>query len=243
MNHIDIILSPELIPVYPPTAPTVYVVIDILRASSTIVAALHNGAHSILPIEHLEQAEALAAAGQIVGAERNVERCAFAHFGNDPEEYTRESVRDRDIYLTTTNGTRTLHACMDMGGEVVVGAFTNMDAIVRYCRDKNVLAVCAGWKGKPSLEDSMYAAALVHRLRDTHQPASDATRMMHELYLTHRHDLRAYIMTSDHAPRLRHAHKEQAIDYCLQESLYDTLPLAHRDHRHQIVLTNHIAHE
>lgn len=238
MNSIDIILSPELIEAYPPTPPTVYVIIDILRASSTIVAALHNGASAILPIEHVEQAEALARAGYLVGAERNVVKCPFAHFGNDPLEYTEERVKGKEIYLTTTNGTRTLRKCMDMGGEVVVGAFTNIDTIVDFCQGKNVLAVCAGWKGKPSLEDSMFAAALVDRLQSTHTPGSDGARMMHELYLLHRGSLQSYIKTSDHYSRLVHAHKEDAIEYCVTSHQYDVLPLAHVDAQRQIAITN-----
>lgn len=243
MNTIDIVLSPKLIEAYPPSPATVYVIIDILRASSTIVAALHNGAKAILPIEHVEQAKALAEAGHLVGAERNVVRCPFAQFGNDPLEYTPERVSGKGIYLTTTNGTRTLHACMNMGGEVIVGAFTNIDAIANFCQDKNVLAVCAGWKGKVSLEDSMYAAALMNKLQATHSAASDSARMIHELFTAHQADLKGYIQTSDHYDRLVLAHKEEALDYCITENLYDVLPKAYRDEMHQIVITNHNRHE
>lgn len=239
MNSIDIILSPALIQVYPSSSTTVYVVIDILRASSTIVAALHNGAHAIIPIEHIEEAEELAKAGHLVGAERNVVRCSFAEFGNDPLEYTPLRVADKEIYLTTTNGTRTLRACMDMGRETVVGAFTNLDAVVDFCKDKDVLAVCAGWKGMVSLEDAMYGAALIDRLSHSHAPASDSGHMMLELYRLHAHDLKGYLMSGDHYPRLVQAHKEDALDYCLQTSIYDILPLAKcREKDNQIALTH-----
>ena len=149
MNTIDIVLSPELLDVYRPTEPTTFVVVDILRASSTMVAAFDNGVRRIFPIETIEEAKAAAAAGHLVGAERKCVKCDFADLGNDPLEYGPEQVRDKEIYFTTTNGTRTLKKCMSFGAEhsVVVGAFTNIGTVAEYCRGRYVLSVCAGWEG------------------------------------------------------------------------------------------------
>lgn len=204
MNTIDIVLSPELLDVYRPTEPTTFVVVDILRASSTMVAAFDNGVRRIFPIETIEEAKAAAAAGHLVGAERKCVKCDFADLGNDPLEYSPEQVRDKEIYFTTTNGTRTLKKCMSFGPEhsVVVGAFTNIGTVAEYCRGRNVLSVCAGWEGHVCIEDALFGAALADRLSGSHTLGSDAVRMVLDYYRSHSSDIVGAIKQSDHYQRL-----------------------------------------
>lgn len=225
MNTIDIILSPRLIPSYTPDDDTVYVMADILRASSTIVQAFENGVKAIYPLETVEEARAKAKQGCTVGAERNVVKCDFATLGNDPLEYTRENVEGKEIYFTTTNGTRTINACFAMkpDTEVVIGSFTNLNAVADYCRDKNVLVAAAGWKGKVSLEDALYGAALATVLEQTHKEGSDAVRMIKAIYSPN--TLIDQVKNSDHYARLVAAHRENAFSHCLQQSLYDVVPV------------------
>ena len=138
MNTIDIVLSPDLIETYSET-PVLCIVIDVLRASSTIITAFANGARTIYPLADIETAEAKARAGALVGAERNVLRCDFATFGNDPGEYTSDKVGGQDIYFTTTNGTKTIRRCLDLGHEVIIGSFVNIDAVIRASEGRDVL--------------------------------------------------------------------------------------------------------
>ncbi len=228
MKSIDIILSPALIPHYPPNEETVYIMADILRASSTIVAAFANGVKAIYPIETLDEAKAKAREGYIVGAERNVKKCDFATLGNDPLEYTAGAVSGKEIYFTTTNGTKTINACFGMKPDttVVIGAFTNLAAVAEYCRDKNVLVAAAGWEGKVSLEDALYGAALATELRASHTIGSDALRIVLAAYDPSR--LHKVLKESDHFARLVSAGHAQALDYCLRQSIYDVVPLTTR---------------
>lgn len=222
---IDIVPSPQLLSSYEmPDA--VAVVIDVLRASSTIITALQNGASAIYPLETVEEAEAFALEGKLVGAERNVVKCPFAQLGNDPFEYTPELVEGKEIYFTTTNGTRTIKACMAAGYEVVIGSFINLSAVAEYCRGRNVLAVCAGWQGRPSKEDTLFGTALMEQLRGTHQVVTDVSEMIYEVYLQHKVDLISYTKASDHYPRMVRSGKENSFEYCLTPDLSTIVPRA-----------------
>lgn len=240
MNTIDIVLSPELLDVYRPTEPTTFVVVDILRASSTMVAAFDNGVRRIFPIETIEEAKAAAAAGHLVGAERKCVKCDFADLGNDPLEYSPDQVRDKEIYFTTTNGTRTLKKCMSFGPEhsVVVGAFTNIGTVAEYCRGRNVLSVCAGWEGHVCIEDALFGAALADRLSGSHTLGSDAVRMVLDYYRSHSSDIVGAIKQSDHYQRLLRVGKAEALSYCIDLDCSTALPITGTDAEGRIVLDN-----
>lgn len=235
MNTIDIVLSPELIETYS-EKPVLCIVIDVLRASSTIITALANGAKTIYPLSDIETAEKMARAGALVGAERNVLRCDFATFGNDPTEYSAERVSGQDIYFTTTNGTKTIRRCLALGHEVVIGGFINIDAITRACGGKDVLCVCAGWQGKFCIEDAFFAGAVVQRLAQSHTIGSDAGRMMAELWELHKGNSLDYIKRSDHFTRMAHVGKEDAVPYCLTEGIINIVPTASKNSRDEIIL-------
>lgn len=235
MNTVDIVLSPELIETYS-SKPVLCIVIDVLRASSTIITAFANGARRIYPLADIETAQKKAHAGALVGAERNVLRCDFAMFGNDPGEYTAEKVGGQDIYFTTTNGTKTIRRCLDLGHEVIIGGFLNIDAVVRACGGRDVLCVCAGWQGKFCLEDAFFAGALEQRLAQSHSIASDAGRMMAELWELHRERPLDYIMGSDHFARMAGVGKEGAVPYCLTEGIINIVPTASGSNGDEIVL-------
>ena len=109
MLQVDVCFSPALYPVYHHPE-TIVVVVDIFRATTTMVTAFERGVRSIRPVATVEEAEAYKQAGWLVGAERNVKRCPFADFGNSPFDYTADKVAGKDIVFTTTNGTRAIMA-------------------------------------------------------------------------------------------------------------------------------------
>ena len=143
------------------------VVIDLLRASSTICQALSAGATEVVPFLEIE--DALAAAERdrknvVLGGERGGKRIDGFDLGNSPSEYTQPSVGGRRVFLTTTNGTRALdHA--RQARRVVVGSFLNLSAVVASIRDEpRVDILCAGTNGRESREDILAAGAMVERL-------------------------------------------------------------------------------
>ena len=149
----------------------VCVVFDVLRATSTFVTALHNGAKAVVPVSEI--AEALAIHNKqpdfLLGGERDGVRIRAAQtggfdfdLGNSPREFTPEKVRGKTIVSTTTNGTRALRACA--GAKTVLAAsFLNLAAtaeFIKIIQPAQVLLVCAGTRENTALEDVLAAGAL-----------------------------------------------------------------------------------
>jgi len=145
------------------------VVIDVLRATTTIAYALDAGAKQIIPC--LEIADALALAEQfspdevLLGGEREGSPIEGFDLGNSPDEYTPERVEGKTVVFTTTNGTRAINHAR-AADEVVLAAFVNAGAIVRRLVDReHVHILCAGTDGKMSDDDILLAGMLVERLQ------------------------------------------------------------------------------
>lgn len=146
------------------------VVIDVLRATTTIVHALAAGATAVVPCATIEEARRRAAAfpagTATLGGERGGMPIEGFDLGNSPAEYTRAAVGGKTVILTTTNGTQALLHCRQ-AAEIVVGAFVNLSAVcgVLSLRPRVDLA-CAGTDGQTTDEDVLLAGAIVERLAD-----------------------------------------------------------------------------
>jgi 2-phosphosulfolactate phosphatase len=146
------------------------VVIDVLRASTTIVTALAHGAAGVRPVLTVEVARALAASfgsGVLLGGERGGLRIDGFDLGNSPLEYSRARVAGRRIVITTTNGTAAVDACTD-ASEVLIGAIVNRAAAAARARElavahgtSNIHLVCAGTDGEVTEEDRLAAGAIL----------------------------------------------------------------------------------
>ena len=146
------------------------IVIDVLRATSTIATALFNGAAKILPVANVEQALLYKDKGCLIGGERKGIKLPGFDLGNSPLEYTRERVENRDIVLTTTNGTQALLSTADIE-QVYTASFLNMQSIVELVSKKegNIVIICSGDHGNLSLEDSFCAGLLLKTLLEKKQ--------------------------------------------------------------------------
>ena len=157
---------PALLPLESLSA-RVVVVIDVLRATTTIVQALAAGAKEVVPC--LEVAETREKASRcagpvLLGGERGGRKIDGFDLGNSPAEYTPEVVRGKSIFFTTTNGTRTMHACAN-ARRVLLGAFTNLTALCDVLqRELEIELVCAGTDGQITREDVLLAGAIVGNL-------------------------------------------------------------------------------
>ncbi|GGH01109.1 putative 2-phosphosulfolactate phosphatase [Parapedobacter pyrenivorans] len=224
-KRIQVCLSPALLPFYDLNG-TVAVVIDIFRASSSMCYGLANGARAIIPVAELDECLAYQDKGYLLAAEREGAVVEGFDFGNSPFSYTREKVEGKTIVLTTTNGTRAIRLCA--GAEaVVIGSFLNISALSNWLRDQDqhVLLVCAGWKNHVSLEDSVFAGAVVDRLIGSGIELDDAARAAQTLYLEAKGDLAAFLDKASHSKRMRHLHIKQDIAFCLQIDQVSTIPI------------------
>lgn len=153
-------------------------VIDILRATTSICAALHHGAKALIPVasteEALRLAQTIGSADVLLAGEKNCLRIPGFHLGNSPLEMTELTVRGKTVVVTTTNGTKALLACQ--GAAAVYGTCAaNLSASAEKARevlerDERILIVCAGRDGAFSLDDAYCAGRLLAATLDGARP-------------------------------------------------------------------------
>jgi 2-phosphosulfolactate phosphatase len=142
------------------------IVIDVLRASTTVITALARGAARVRPVRTVGEARSLAGQpGVLLGGERGGRPIEGFDLGNSPLEYTRQRVAGHDLVITTTNGTAALHACRD-ATDVLVGAVVNCSAVAALAihlaaDDQDIHLVCAGTDGDVTEEDLLGAGAIL----------------------------------------------------------------------------------
>ena len=223
-------MSPALLHLYDVSQATV-VIIDILRATTTIATALYNGARYIIPVDSVAKCIELGRQINCVTAgERDGKIAEGLRYGNSPFEYGREFINGKILVLTTTNGTRLLHMALDKGArEILTGSFSNLDAITEYLLKKknNVILACAAWKDRINIEDSLFAGAVIERVREHFNIECDASHIAANLYQTAAGDLYGFMKNNNasHYNRLMAYGLEKDIRYCLQPNLANILPI------------------
>jgi len=225
-KKIEVCLTPALIDLYD-IEQSIVVVIDILRATSSITYGIENGAEAIIPVANVDDCLNYSDKGYLLAAERNGEVVVGYDFGNSPFSYTKEKVAGKTIVLTTTNGTKALHLANKRAYQVVIGSFLNLDSLCNYLasRDKNVLLLCAGWKDQFNLEDTLFAGAVVNQLRKNFQHFDDSSVAAEDLYLLAKDDLRKYLHKSSHSHRLAQLDIEDDVVFCLQLNVCKAIPV------------------
>ena len=223
-TSIDVVFTPDLLPFSDLTGKTV-VVTDILRATTTITCAMANGAIAITPVLTPEDAFRLAAdqPNTLIGGERGGMKVDGFDLGNSPREYTETVVSNRQIVLTTTNGTRTLQACRT-AEHILVGSFLNLRAIVdRLAQVEGELVLaCSGREGGFCTEDTVFAGACVAALEETQ--LTDAAETAKILYQTHRDDLFGMLKNCYHGKSLSRIGLGDDLEFCAQIDLVDVVP-------------------
>ncbi|MCU0403362.1 MAG: 2-phosphosulfolactate phosphatase [Chitinophagaceae bacterium] len=221
-------LSPSLLHLYD-VKDAIVVVIDVFRATSTIAAALYNGASKVIPVETVSGAiEIGEEIGAITAGERDGKIAEGLQYGNSPLEYPREFIEGKTLVLTTTNGTRLLHMALKMGAtEVVTGAFANLDAICTHliAEGKNVILGCAAWKDRVNMEDTQFAGAVVSKVREHFTIHCDASLAAEHLYTTTRSNAWEFTKKTTHYHRLAAYGLEKDMEWCMTENLANVLPV------------------
>lgn len=208
----------------------VVLVTDILRATSAICTAFMNGTEVLIPVETIEEAREFKSRGFTVAAERDGIKLDFADFGNSPFNFTPEMVCGRTIVYSTTNGTEAIHLASG-SHQVVIGSFLNLDASVEYLASMNrdVVVLCAGWKDKFNLEDSVHAGAIVDLLvtRYGFRTGCDSALAAWDLWRLAKDNLEAYLDKCAQRERLRKSKLDDVIGYCLHPNITSIVPVFH----------------
>ncbi len=206
----------------------IVVVIDVLRATSAITTAIFHGVSKMIPIATMIEADEYKKNGFMVAAERNGEIVDGFDLGNSPFGYMNKKVKGKTIAITTTNGTHAIEVARK-AKRIIIGSFLNQDAVVDYLKKekKDVLFLCAGWKNKFNLEDSLFAGAVANDLVNKHDFATicDSTIAAMELYKLAKHDLEGFLANSSHRKRLAKLDLERDVKYCLTPNQCPVIPV------------------
>jgi 2-phosphosulfolactate phosphatase len=222
--NIETVLSPKLFYQINDIELKLVVVIDVLRATSTITTILENGANSVIPVMEESIATEYKAKGYLVGGERGGETIPGFDFGNSPFHYKPHLVNGKDVVLTTTNGTK----CIEMASHadrVIVGSFLNLNAVVTYIKESNkdVVLFCAGWKDRVNLEDSLFAGAVASLVKDANY--DDSSLLAIDAYNASKRDLFNSLKNSNHFQRLASKGVTKDIEYCCKTNISNKVPI------------------
>ncbi|HPG10810.1 MAG TPA: 2-phosphosulfolactate phosphatase [Chitinophagaceae bacterium] len=222
-------ISPALLHLYD-LSNSIIVIIDIFRATSTIAAALYNGAKAVIPVDSVPKAIDISKnIDGIAAGERDGKVAEGLEHGNSPLEYAKEFIEGKTLVLTTTNGTRLLQMALDKNADTIIsGSFLNLSAVCDYivAEKKNVILGCAGWKDRFNLEDTLFAGAVINRVKKEFTIHCDSSLMAEIIYAKHKNNLTSF------APKLTHYHRLverfgliEDIKYCLTPDAANILPV------------------
>ena len=211
---------------------TTCVVLDILRATSSMITALANGAEQILPVASIK--EALAANAEhpeaLLCGERDGLRITAAQtggtefdLGNSPREYTANLVAGKTLISTTTNGTRALRACSG-AREIWVGSFLNLQATIdqlRLVKPERLVLVCSGTFEEAAMEDTLAAGAIADALWDLFDDIEDSAQLARALHQSHGAKLAQSIRLAKNARHLLELPDLAGdVEFCIQRDIY-----------------------
>ena len=222
-------LSPALLHLYDITD-SIVVIIDVLRATSTIATVLSNGAKHIIPVDSVNDCIRIGKQiDAITAGERDGKVAEGLQHGNSPFEYPPSFISGKTLVLTTTNGTKLLHMALAKGAhQIITGAFSNFDAVCDYLtqQQKPVLLACAAWKDRVNIEDTLFAGAVVKKLNEHFAVNCDASKIAAELFSNAENDLFAYMKNqqASHYNRLSGFGLEKDIQHCLTFNTANVLP-------------------
>jgi len=228
-------LSPALIHLYD-ISDSIVVIIDILRATSTITTALYNGARSVIPVDSISRCvETAKQINGITAGERDGKIAEGLSHGNSPFEYPSEFIGGKTLVLTTTNGTRLLQMALDQKAkEIIIGSFNNLSAVCNHVIEKkqNIILACAAWKDRVNMEDTLFAGAVISRVKQHFHINCDSSHIAETIYKNGANDLFGLLQRNDasHYHRLMNFGLEKDIRYCLSIDTANILPVYQEGH-------------
>ena len=222
-------MKPKLFSLYADKK-SIVVIVDVLRATSSMCIAFEKGVNKIIPVSTVE--EALEYKNEdldyILVAERNGKIVKSFDFGNSPQVYLDMDVKGKTVVMTTTNGTRSINIAKK-DHDIVIGSFLNLNSLAKWLinQDRDIIIFCAGWKGKFNLEDTLFSGALVEKLVDSslYDKSCDAAQASKVLWDSAKDDLYRFLEDSSHRKRLSKLKIDSDIHFCLQINKTSKIPI------------------
>jgi len=215
--NIEVCYTPQAYPLFHKQN-AIVVIIDVFRATSAIVTAFYNGVNKMIPVATVEEAREYQKNGFMAAAERDGEIIEGFDLGNSPFGYMNNKIKGKIIAISTTNGTQAIEVSRQ-ASKIIIGSFLNLDAICNYLivEQKDVILVCAGWKNKFNLEDTLFAGAVLDRLTSDGSVTynCDSAIGSKHLYNLAKDDMFSFLSASSHRNRLAKLDLDRDIKYCL----------------------------
>lgn len=213
----------------------VVLVVDVLRASTSIAAALNNGARAVIPLQGVDEAimraRSLERSEVLLAGERKMAPIHGFDLGNSPREFTADVVAGKTIVMTTSNGTAALASTVG-AAEVLVGCFANYSAVLAWLRaaaraGKSLTIICAGSNGRFALEDAICAGRFVRGVarRGIQPDLGDAANVAAIIDRRMGADLMAVLRDSEHGRALIEAGLGGDVTYCAGIDTHPVVPI------------------
>ncbi len=226
MAKLEVCPSPEMIGLYGDLSKKNIVVTDIFRATSCIVSGLATGVNHIIPVDSVEACRELGKQGYLTAGERKGIKIEDFDFGNSPFQYMSEQASGNKIAMTTTNGTRAIEASRS-AKKVLIGAFLNLEAVVKKLENdsSDLIIFCSGWRGRMSMEDTLFAGALASELcKKGYTSFGDGAFSAKKLWEMAQNDLFGFLSEANHAERLRRLDAAEDIEFCTTLNKFNVVP-------------------
>ena len=228
MNNIDVCLSPDLLHLFS-LKNKVVVVIDVFRATSVICTALNYGIKEIIPVSDLNELNQFDGDDFLIAAEREGKMVDGFKFGNSPLNYVdNPEIKGKKLVFTTTNGTRAINLSKNDAEDIVMASFLNVTAIVNFLKkqEKDIIILCSGWKGKISLEDTLFAGCILDRMiKLGFSSYSDSGLLSRQLFNESKTNLIKFALQSSHQKRTENLGIDKDLRFCLQLDKFDNVPI------------------
>ncbi len=207
----------------------IVVVIDVLRATSAICAAMDSGVEKIIPVATVDEArEYIGKPNHIVAAERNGEIVEGFEYGNSPFNYLEKDLSGKTLVLSTTNGTKAIEIAKD-SNTLVIASLLNLDVISEWliAQKRSTLMLCSGWKDKMNLEDTICAGAIADKMlaHPEFQSFEDSTIVSKYLCRSAIDGYMGLLKSSSHRRRLQKLKMNADIKYCLSPNQSKSIPI------------------
>lgn len=228
MRNINVCLSPALYEFYAKDD-SVVVMIDAIRASASICTAFHSQVELIIPVSDVETARSYKEKGFLIAGERDGYKIEGFDFGNSPFNFTEDTIKNKKLAFTTTNGTQVINKVINgtqRNVNLIIGSFINISALKEYLlhQEKNVLILCSGWKNSVNIEDTLFAGRLAYLLKGKSFELSESANLAIQIYLASGNSYYDFILNN--SPRLKEKSEflEADFKYCLSENLTTVVP-------------------
>jgi len=203
------------------------IVVDVLRATSVIITALSNGAKSVVPVTSVEEALSTKKKLEsvVLGGERRAQKIEGFDLSNSPLEYKSEVIHDRNVVITTTNGTKAISKS-SAANKIYIGALLNAKAVSSKAikNERDIIIVNAGTNGVFSMDDFITGGAIIDEILSQQEyELTDIAKTALVIYRGHR-DIKSYVKGATHYKILVDLGLEEDINYCLQKDLFDIVP-------------------